>query len=197
MRRAADVVFALLGLALCAPLFLVLALVLWSVSPGPLFGLKGGLNSEGRWRLRLAFDTKAAPEPVSRFFQETQLDQLPVLLSVLKGDWTLWQEHVLRVSPPARSKPRRRFRVPRSPLSVFRYFVSRETRELVDDCLGDIRRDAREMNRKKVARGWIHAMVWWKSWSCMASIVWEGVKRTLARVLPGAALWRRLTAGDR
>ena len=195
----AEVVLAIVALVLCAPLLLVLAVLVKLSERGSVIEKLEGVDFRGRPAKFMRFRTSSSagdpPKRLSRFLRSTSLDELPALLSVLTGDFSLWASPSSFATGDASKRPR--FRVPRSPLSVFRYFVSRETRELVDDCLGDIRRDAREMNRKKVARGWIHAMVWWKSWSCMASIVWEGVKRTLARVLPGAALWRRLTAGDR
>jgi lipopolysaccharide/colanic/teichoic acid biosynthesis glycosyltransferase len=104
-KRALDVsVSSLLVLSL-APLFLLIALLVWLDSPGPVFFVQKRVGRNGvffniykfrsmhvtarryeaspvqRWDIRIT--------PIGRFLRRTSLDELPQLLNVLKGDMSL------------------------------------------------------------------------------------------------------------
>jgi lipopolysaccharide/colanic/teichoic acid biosynthesis glycosyltransferase len=114
-KRAIDVVGALLGVVLLAPLMLLVALAISARSPGaPLFRQRRA-GRDGRefrmWKFRTMvvgaealrplfvgdsrdadwLDLERDPRitPVGRLLRRTSLDELPQLLNVLRGDMSL------------------------------------------------------------------------------------------------------------
>ena len=114
-KRAVDIVGALIGLLLLAPLMLVVALAVSAGSPGaPLFRQRRA-GRDGRefrmWKFRtmvvgaealrplLVADSRDADwldldrdpriTPVGRMLRRTSIDELPQLLNVLRGDMSL------------------------------------------------------------------------------------------------------------
>ena len=106
-KRLLDVVVALVGLVACAPLFLILALLIKLDSPGPVFFLQERVGYRGRIFKMVKFRTMAAGSEravpngvhkrpgdprvtrVGRFLRRTSLDELPQLLNVLRGEMSL------------------------------------------------------------------------------------------------------------
>jgi exopolysaccharide biosynthesis polyprenyl glycosylphosphotransferase len=102
VKRALDIIGALIGLALYAPLFPFLALALYMDSPGPIFYLQKRVGKGGKvfrlikLRTMLPNADKAGTawtgekDPrvtrVGRFLRKTRLDEFPQLINILKGD---------------------------------------------------------------------------------------------------------------
>jgi putative colanic acid biosynthesis UDP-glucose lipid carrier transferase len=105
LKRATDLVFAVLGLIVTGPLMLAIALAIKLTSKGPVFyrQRRYGLNGEEMlvYKFRSmttgedgAVVTQASRAPprvtlVGRFVRKTSLDELPQLLNVLEGKMSL------------------------------------------------------------------------------------------------------------
>src|SRR5262249_24365532 len=115
-KRAIDIVLSTAGLILCAPLLAVLAALIRSDSPGPVFYRSPRVGRKGRvfacYKLRTMVDNaddlkeslraqneregpffKINDDPritrTSRFLRKYSLDELPQLWSVFVGDMSL------------------------------------------------------------------------------------------------------------
>ena len=124
-KRAMDIVGALVGLTLFAPVMLFIALLIKMGSPGPVFftQMRGGRgarpfklykfrtmvpDAEARKRELLHLNERQGPafkmknDPritaVGRFLRKTSLDELPQFINVLKGDMSLVGPRPLPVS---------------------------------------------------------------------------------------------------
>jgi exopolysaccharide biosynthesis polyprenyl glycosylphosphotransferase len=103
MKRAIDVAFATLLLALVLPFFPLLALLIRMDSPGPVFYLQERVGANGKpftiikfrsMRWNAEKDTGAAwaseNDPrvtkLGAFLRRTRIDELPQLVNVLRGD---------------------------------------------------------------------------------------------------------------
>jgi len=106
MKRACDVVVALIGLTILSPLLLLVILVLLVSSGRPVFFLQERIGLHGRTFRIIKFRTMTRDAeqrtkgqwitvgnpyvtPVGRFLRKTSLDELPELVNVLKGDMSL------------------------------------------------------------------------------------------------------------
>jgi lipopolysaccharide/colanic/teichoic acid biosynthesis glycosyltransferase len=103
LKRAFDVCFALLGLVLFAPVWLLAAFLIWIEDPGPLFFVKnsvgkGGINFH-QYKFRtmvhgaesgtgpvLSSDEDERVLVVGRLLRKTALDELPQLINILRGE---------------------------------------------------------------------------------------------------------------
>jgi exopolysaccharide biosynthesis polyprenyl glycosylphosphotransferase len=116
LKRAVDILGSSILLALLAPLFVVIALLIKITSPGPAFYVSERIGKKGRvfrlWKFRtmmvgadrmkaalaaanersgILFKIKNDPRitPVGRFLRKFSLDELPQLFNVLWGDMSL------------------------------------------------------------------------------------------------------------
>ena len=104
-KRALDIVLATVGLIALAPLFLIVAALIKLGSPGPVFFLQRryGFNQQPfriiKFRTMTALDDGDVVQQakrqdpritwIGRFLRRTNLDELPQLVNVLKGDMSL------------------------------------------------------------------------------------------------------------
>lgn len=102
LKRLFDIIGALIGLILYAPLFPFLALAIYIDSPGPIFYLQERIGKGGKIfrliKLRTMVKDAEAKGPVwaskndsritrvGKFLRKTRLDEFPQLINVLKGD---------------------------------------------------------------------------------------------------------------
>ena len=116
LKRAVDIVLSSVLLAMLAPLFAMLGLLIKLTSPGPAFYVSERIGRKGRvfrlWKFRtmmagadrmkaalaaanerngILFKIKNDPRvtPVGRFLRKFSLDELPQLFNVLWGDMSL------------------------------------------------------------------------------------------------------------
>ena len=105
-KRSLDVLLALLALAIAAPLFVVLPLLIKLSSPGPVFYRQHRLGRHGRpfrilkfrsmrhdaempGRAMWAQEEDPRVTPIGRFMRQYRLDELPQLLNVLGGEMSM------------------------------------------------------------------------------------------------------------
>jgi len=105
LKKLFDIVFAFFGLILVLPLFLALAILIKRESPGPIFYRGVRIGKEGKpFRIfkfrtmvlnaeKLGGTSTAADDPrllkIGHFLKKYQLDELPQLINVLKGEMSL------------------------------------------------------------------------------------------------------------
>ncbi|MGQ9504108.1 MAG: undecaprenyl-phosphate glucose phosphotransferase [Thermogutta sp.] len=105
VKRAMDVVLAIIFLALLSPLMVLIAIAIKVTSPGPVFFRQRRYGLDGReirvWKFRTMRVCEDGPNviqackndprvtPIGAFLRRTSLDELPQLFNVLKGDMSL------------------------------------------------------------------------------------------------------------
>lgn len=105
VKRLIDIIFAILGLIVALPLFLLIALLIKMDSKGPVFYLCERVGKDGKlfkmFKFRTMFETpievgtSLSPQgdprvtTVGRLLRRIKLNELPNLINVLKGDMTL------------------------------------------------------------------------------------------------------------
>ena len=105
-KRTVDIVGAGLGLLVCAPLFIGIAVAIRMTSPGPIFFRQKRYGYHGRrfciYKFRTMFvhlgDDRGTRQtqtddprvtPIGRILRKSSLDELPQLINVLTGDMSL------------------------------------------------------------------------------------------------------------
>ena len=104
IKRAFDIAAAFIGLLLLSPLFILLGLLVWLDSPGPIFFRQERMGKGFRPFLIYKFRTMVQDAPhkggpitfgkdpritrVGNFLRKTKIDELPQLINVLKGQMT-------------------------------------------------------------------------------------------------------------
>jgi len=106
LKRATDIVVSVVGLALLAPVFLLIAMAIKLDSPGPVFFRQERVGKDGRIFRIFKFRTmvqNATAHPlgyhtherdprvtrVGRFLRAYSLDELPQFFNILAGDMSL------------------------------------------------------------------------------------------------------------
>ena len=105
VKRLFDIIFSFLGLILVSPLFLVIAFLIKRESPGPVFYRGVRIGKSGKpfriFKFRtmvenaeeLGGPSTAGDDPrltkIGKFLKKYQLDELPQLINVLKGEMSL------------------------------------------------------------------------------------------------------------
>ena len=105
LKKSFDVVFAFLGLILVSPLLLVIAILINRESPGPVFYRGERIGKNGKpFRIfkfrtmvpeaeKLGGPSTAGDDPrllkIGHFLKKYQLDELPQLINILKGEMSL------------------------------------------------------------------------------------------------------------
>jgi exopolysaccharide biosynthesis polyprenyl glycosylphosphotransferase len=105
LKRAFDLVFAVLALGVGAPLFLIPMILIRRESPGPAFFLQTRIGRDGRPFRMIKFRTMHleasgdAPAPsqrddprithIGRWLRRYSLDELPQVINVLKGEMSM------------------------------------------------------------------------------------------------------------
>ncbi|SRR5579871_229993 len=104
-RRVLDVVIAIIGLALLAPVMMLVCIAIWLDSGGPIFFSQVRLGQSGKgfriYKFRKFHRESGATgcgvtikddrrmTRLGRFLTRTKLDELPQLWNVIKGDMTI------------------------------------------------------------------------------------------------------------
>ena len=134
MKRTIDVVGSLFGLIILAIPMLIVALIIKITSPGPLIfkqeriGLHNKAFQMYKFRSmrvqdaseeKKAWTTKNDPRvtPIGKFMRKTNIDELPQLFNVLKGDMSL-------IGP----RPERPFFVDKFKEEIPRYMIKHQVR---------------------------------------------------------------------
>ena len=105
MKRVFDIIAAFLGLVVCSPLFIVVALLIKLDSPGPVFFKQPRQGKGFRPFSMYKFRTMVQNAPqmgglltvrgdpritrLGKFLRQYKLDELPQLINVLKGEMSL------------------------------------------------------------------------------------------------------------
>ena len=104
MKRLFDFFFSLLGLILLSPVFLIVAILIKWTSTGPVFFIQTRIGQHGRIFPIYKFRTMSenaeqtgqltiGADPritgVGHFLRKTNIDELPQLINVLKGEMSL------------------------------------------------------------------------------------------------------------
>ncbi|MDG6006649.1 sugar transferase [Candidatus Brocadia sapporoensis] len=105
MKRLFDLVFSVIGLIVCLPLFVLIAFLIKCNSRGPVFFIQKRVGKGFRLFKLYKFRTMitdasqkglqvtAVGDPritkVGRFLRKTKIDELPQLINVFKGDMSL------------------------------------------------------------------------------------------------------------
>ena len=133
-KRVFDIIVSAIGLVLCLPLFLIIALAIKLESPGPVLfkqervGLNRKVFNMYKFRsMKLQTEEQANTQwtvendprvtKVGRFIRKTSLDELPQLFNVLKGDMSL-------VGP----RPERPYFVERFKEKIPKYMIKHQVR---------------------------------------------------------------------
>lgn len=97
-KRAFDFIFALIGLIVASPLFLVVAIAIKLTSKGPVFFRQRRTGKDGKEFDILKFRSMTADNDVrdlsckdqyttvGKFIRRTSIDELPQLINILKGE---------------------------------------------------------------------------------------------------------------
>jgi hypothetical protein len=106
-KRVFDIIFALFALACVAPLFLSIAIAIKMEDGGPIFVMRAVMGPNGRRAALVKFRTvplnaTSKCTRVGRVLRSVPLDQLPILINVLRGDATLPQYRDFFRRPPDR-----------------------------------------------------------------------------------------------
>ena len=105
IKRLFDLFFSLIGVIILSPLLLVLAILIKTSSPGPVFyrGIRAGKNGKNfkifKFRTmvvnaeKMSGPSTALDDPrltrIGKFLRKWKLDELPQLFNVIKGDMSL------------------------------------------------------------------------------------------------------------
>lgn len=106
LKRTMDVVLSVIGLILLSPLFLLVAIIIKGGSPGPVFYKQERVGQDGKhfwiYKFRtMTVDAEAQTGPVraqvdderrtriGKILRRLNIDELPQLFNVLKGDMSL------------------------------------------------------------------------------------------------------------
>jgi lipopolysaccharide/colanic/teichoic acid biosynthesis glycosyltransferase len=105
-QRFMNIIVAIFGLILFAPIWLLIIMVLWLEDPGPIFFVKnvvgkGGINFHLLKFRTMVYGAEGITGPVlaqecdertllfGRFLRKTALDELPQLINILRGEMAL------------------------------------------------------------------------------------------------------------
>ena len=104
-KRSVDVVCSLFGLLVCAPLFVIVGMLIKIYSKGPVFFIQNRVGLVGKEFQLIKFRTMYADEkakllmfepgktdritPIGSILRKTKIDELPQLWNVLRGDMSL------------------------------------------------------------------------------------------------------------
>ena len=105
MKRAFDIIVAIVGLLLLSPLFLFVALLIKLDSPGPIFfrqermgkrfkpffiyKFRTMVQDAPRWGGPITFGADSRITRVGRVLRRTKIDEFPQLINVLRGEMSL------------------------------------------------------------------------------------------------------------
>ena len=105
MKRVFDIFFSTLGIIIASPIFLLVVILIKRGSPGPVFYIADRIGKDGvpfkmyKFRTmvinadKIGGPSTASDDPrltkIGLFLKKYQLDELPQLFNVLKGDMSL------------------------------------------------------------------------------------------------------------
>jgi hypothetical protein len=92
----------------------------------------------------------------------------------------------------ARARSRNNVKGLISLLYAFKWFCSPPQREVLESIAGDLTKDVRDMRREGRPTEFISAVIAWHVTSAIASLLWDGLRRLVAAILPIESLIRKL-----
>ncbi|AWC95932.1 sugar transferase [Morganella morganii] len=103
MKRTFDIIFSLIGIIICSPVFIIVPILIKIDSPGPVFFKQARIGKDGKifyiYKFRSMvvnaenmenglFNTKDDPRitRLGNFLRNSSLDEVPQFINIMKGD---------------------------------------------------------------------------------------------------------------
>jgi hypothetical protein len=111
-----------------------------------------------------------------------------ILASIVAINLRLRCQLTTRVQTRDDHERRTKLRNPKVLLASFAWFCGKDNREHIELVQADLMKDRRDMRRESRSPAFIFAVMLWKVTGTVIPIVWDGILRFLAAILPIAKL---------